>query len=188
MSWHCFTKVLKIVEFYAISLLIKDGFRILFHQLQVWISKHLPFWMFNINFILDHYTFCLKCKSKCEEHLFNLDGHQEDQFLALVYNYLQFSYFKGTKNILQVLLWHKSSIFQKMNSRKVPSVLHLFCSLNQKTKLWLGTKVTSNKNWRLLNLNFKPGKKLKLITIKYKMKSYSWISSTKAFNLNLKKL
>ena len=60
--------------------------------------------IFTINFISDHYTFCLKCKSKCEEHLFNLDGHQEEQFLALVYNYLQFSYFKGTKNILQVFL------------------------------------------------------------------------------------
>ena len=148
-SWNYITKILKIVEFFVISLLIKDGFQILFLQLQVRISKHLPFWMVAINFISDHYTFCLKCKSKCEEHLFNLDGHQEEQFLALVYNYLQFSYFKGTKILFKFELQLQSLIFQRMNSRKVPNVLHLFCYLNQRTKLWLGTKVTSNKNWSL---------------------------------------
>jgi len=47
-----------------------------------------------VSSIANHFTFCLKCKTKCEKKLNNLDGDQQDDFIALVLFYLQFTYFK----------------------------------------------------------------------------------------------
>ncbi len=44
---------------------------------------------------LDHYVFCLKCKQHCQTKLANLDGNAIEDIFPLMYNYLQFSYYKG---------------------------------------------------------------------------------------------
>jgi len=47
--------------------------------------------------IANHFTFCLKCKTKCMKNLNNLDGDQQDDFIALVLFYLQFTYYKANE-------------------------------------------------------------------------------------------
>lgn len=44
--------------------------------------------------VANHFVFCLKCKQQCQTKLSNLDGNVIEDIFPLMYNYLQFSYYK----------------------------------------------------------------------------------------------
>lgn len=46
-------------------------------------------------FLVDHFTYVLKCKRKCPKTLGSLNGEVYEDFLASHYNYLQYAYFKS---------------------------------------------------------------------------------------------
>lgn len=49
--------------------------------------------------LIDHYTYCLKCKVSCHDRMSNLDGKEMEDFVALIFNYLQYSYYKSESKI-----------------------------------------------------------------------------------------
>ena len=114
---------------------------------------------------LDHFTFCLKCKSQCEEKLSNLDGNVLPDFLPLIFNYLQYSYFKGTgstpnalriENPLTCLptityfffpMYYLRQYIQKLVMwQKLLNVQPPSSILYQRTKPWSTIRITSWKN------------------------------------------
>ena len=45
--------------------------------------------------VANHFTFCLRCKRRCQAELENLNGETVEDVLPLMYHYLQFAYFQG---------------------------------------------------------------------------------------------
>ncbi|GLG97441.1 Uncharacterized protein GBIM_04206 [Gryllus bimaculatus] len=50
-----------------------------------------------ISSVSNHFTFCLRCKQKCEMPLNSLNGEYHEDMLPSHYHYLQYSYYKVSK-------------------------------------------------------------------------------------------
>ena len=45
-------------------------------------------------YFIDHFTYCLRCKQRCVTDMQNVNGEQIGDIYPLMYNYLQFAYYK----------------------------------------------------------------------------------------------
>ena len=69
--------------------------------------------------VANHFTFCLRCKRRCQAELENLNGETVEDVLPLMYHYLQFAYFQGILTIaLRRDMPFKASYFQREISSK----------------------------------------------------------------------
>ncbi len=97
------------------------------------------FLSFHFSFNLDHFVFCLKCKQQCQTKLSNLDGNIIEDVFPLMYNYLQFSYYK-CKSHWQFLTYDDVKIYHDLTIFR-----HGFCySLNYRNDLIQSNSVITN--------------------------------------------
>ena len=57
--------------------------------------------------VANHFTFCLRCKRRCQAELENLDGEIVEDVLPLMYHYLQFAYFNGADTKSDFVFWKR---------------------------------------------------------------------------------